>query len=659
MQYKYLVISIILVLINTSCATKHSEIILSDFNVDKVKMAEFESNYAKNSGGYETAKADSIDKYENFLDLYTVYRMKLRDAFVRGYYNDEDLNNELNDYKQKVGVSYVEEKNIVSPGMQRFYDQRGEEVRVSHIMVRIDTSQSDAEAKAQAILDSIKNGAGFEDMAVKHSDDKFSKNQGGDIYWFTAGQIIAPFEVAAYNCPIGEVYPEVVKTKFGYHIVKVTNRQKRKYKIRASHILIKTERDGEVDSNYARNIVTRLVEMLENDAPFDSLAMKHSEDNSNASKGGDLGYFERRQMVQPFDEAVFNLEIGEISRVVKTRFGFHIIKLTDIKEYPPFEGEIENIRDIYKKSRYQYDYDQYINKITTEFNLTVNEKIVEQFFSADSIMEWTNDYKENDTFKKLKNEEIIKYNKTSKNVDSLFAFMIRQNKNQNKAFTKDILNTAIKGYSEELLLSAKAGQLADTNPEFAQLMNDYRNGIYIFKLQEDEVWNKIKIDSTKLRKLYEETKDNYKTKDQIGFSEIYSYNKKESDSVYTLLENGANFDSLATVFTKRSAYKNKAGNYGLKDISDEELVKKANSLKSVGKYSEVFRVKNGYSIVRLNGRESSRIKTYEEALPEVSSAFQEMESNRLETEYNNKLKEFYNPKYFYDELVNAFETENN
>ncbi len=659
MQYKYLVLSIILVLIITSCATKHSEIVLSDFNVDKVKMAEFESNYAKNSGGYETAKADSIDKYKNFLDLYTVYRMKLRDAFVRGYYNDEDLNNELNDYKQKVGVSYVEEKNIVAPGMQRFYDQRGEEVRVSHIMVRIDTSQSDAEAKAQAILDSIKNGAGFEDMAVKHSDDKFSKNQGGDIYWFTAGQIVAPFEVPAYNCPVGEVYPEVVKTKFGYHIVKVTNRQKRKYKIRASHILIKTERDGEVDSNYARNIVTGLAEMLENDAPFDSLAMKHSEDNSNASKGGDLGYFERRQMVQPFDEAVFSLQIGEISPVVETRFGFHIIKLTDIKEYPPFEEEIENIRDIYKKTRYQYDYDQYINKLNNEFNLVINEKIVEQFFSADSIMEWTNDYKEDDTFIKLKNKEIINYNKTSTNVDSLFAFMIRQNKNQNKAFTKDILNTAIKGYSEELLLSAKADQLADTNPEFAQLMNDYRNGIYIFKLQEDEVWNKIKIDSTKLQKFYEETKDNYKTKDQIGFSEIYSYNKKESDSVYTLLENGANFDSLATVFTKRSAYKNKAGNYGLKDISDEELVKKSNSIKSVGDYSDVFRVKNGYSIVRLNGREPSRTKTYEEALPEVSSAFQEMESKRLETEYNNRLKEFYNPQYFYDELVNAFETENN
>ena len=359
-------------------------------------------------------------------------------------------------------------------------------------------------------------------------------------------------------------------------------------------------------------------------------------------------------MVPEFERALYHLKEGEVSSPVKTKFGFHIIKLTDIEEYPPFEEEIGNIRDIYKKSRYQYDYDQYMDKLSKEFNLVINENVLKQFFSADSVMKWTNDYKDDDTFLKLKNEEIISYNSKSANIDSLFAFMIRENKNQKKAFTEDILNKAVKGYSDKLLLSEKADQLADTDPEFAQLMNDYRNGIYIFKLQEDEVWNKIKIDSTKLHQLYEETKENYKTKDQIGFSEIYSYNKKESDSVYTLLQNGANFDSLATVFTKRNTYKNKAGNYGLKDISDDELVVKANSLKNIGDYSEVFRVKNGYSIVRLNGRESSRTKTYEEALPEVSSAFQEMESNRLETEYNNKLKEFYKEVSKYLKHKNLF-----
>lgn len=658
MRYKVLSLSIILVFIISSCAPKHSDIIVADYEVNKIKMDEFENAYAKNAGSFEAAKEDSLLEYENFLDLYVVYRMKLRDAFVRGYYNDDDLNNELNEYKEKVGVSYLEEKAIVAPGMKKFYDQRREEVRVSHIMIKIDTSAEASKVKAQTILDSIKNGANFEDMAAKYSDDRFSKNNGGDIYWFIAGQIVPSFEVPAYNIPVGEVASELVKTNFGYHIIKVTDRQDRKYKISAQHILIKTEKDGEVDSNFARNLATILYEKIQNGESFDSLAAEYSDDKSNAPKGGDLGYFERRQMVQPFDEAVFNLKVGEISPIVETRFGFHIIKLTDIKDYPPYEEEIDNIREIYKKSRYQYDYDQYMSELQKEFNYSVNNELIDSL-SLEKNKIFVNDtLPENESLLKFKNDMIFKLNEKAVTADSLFTFMIRDKSFSNQLVNKDILNKGIQKYSTQLLLSEKAAQLESADPEFAKLMNDYRHGIYIFKLQEDEVWNKIKVDSTELRKLYNDTKENYLTKEQVSFSEIYASRKGDIDKYFSMLKDGEDFDSVAAKHTERKEMYKTAGNHGLKDISDGELAQKANAIKKIGDYSEVFKVKNGYSIVRLNERVAPRVKTYEEALPELSSTFQEMESKRLEQSYDNRLKEFYKPQYFYDELANAFEPEN-
>lgn len=639
--------------------SQYADEVVAEFDGHEITLAEFEKAYIKNVGNLEAAQDDSLDEYKKFLDLYVKYKMKLRNAYVRGFYSDEDLNKELLDYKQKVGLSYLEEKDIVAKGLKRFYDQRGEEVRASHLMIRTDSTDEATRKETQAILDSIKNGARFEDMVVKYSDDKFSKNKGGDIYWFTAGQIIPSFEMGAYSTPVGEVHSEIIKTKFGYHIVKVTAKQKRRYKIKASHILIKTENNEKNDSSAARVKVEKIYTEIENGASFDSLAIKYSDDPGSGAKGGDLGFFERRQMVQPFDEAVFKLKIGEVSPIVKSKFGFHIIKLIDEKEYPPFNEEVEKIRDNYKKSRYQYDYDEYIDQLKVEFKYTVNKELIDQLSKEDNQITLDSAYTNDEIFNSHKNEIVITTTKTMISVDSLFAHMDGKSEYRGKKINDAMLNSAVNKLSSELLLSEKASTLEDTDIEYAKLMDDYRNGIFIFKLQEDEVWNKVKIDSIQLKGLYDKNKENYRTAEEVDFSEIYVLKKQDIDEVYKMLTDGKNFDSLAAQYNKRRNLSGKSGNYDKMNINDSEISIKAKSLAQVGDYSEAFKVKNGWSIVRLNEKIPSRIKTYDEALPELSSAFQESESKRLEEEYNNGLKEFYKPIYFYNELDNAFKTENN
>lgn len=648
-------------IILTSCAPKHADIVLANYGNNKVTLGEFETAYAKNVGGIETATKDSLDNYKKFLDLFVTYKMKLRDALVRGYQEDEELLNELNDYKEKVGVSYIEEKQIVNPGLKNFYNERGEEVRVSHIMFKIGVGKDSIRHRAESILDSIKNGKTFEEMVQRYSQDNFSKKNDGDIYWFTAGQIIPAFETAAYASKVGEVYPKIVETKFGFHILKVTDREPRKYKIRAKHILIKStpSRIEVADTSSTEKPVDkakRILAEIKAGADFDSLARKYSDDPGSGAKGGDLGLFERRQMVQPFDEVVFALKVGEVSDLVKTRFGYHIIKLTEVVDYPPFEEEVDKLRDMYKKSRYQFDYDNFIANLKKEYKLNINKELIAKLGEADPEIKLSEDYTKNESFTALKDSKVISVASDSYFVADLLKYLSEQPKYKNSVLTETLLLGAADEYSKELLMRKKASELEKTDEDFASLMKDYRNGIFIFKLQEDEVWNKVKIDSVKLHKIYDNTKQNYVVEGKINFNEIFSKDKNKIDSYYKMLQDGVEFDSVAVKYTERNGFKKKFGQHGFKAIDDSELSKRAYELEE-NEYSEVFKTDGGWSIVISRKKNPTRVKTFEEALPEISSAYQESESKRLESNYVNSLKQRYEPEYFYDELEYAFKTE--
>jgi len=124
--------------------------------------------------------------------------------------------------------------------------------------------------------------------------------------------------------------------------------------IRASHILVETEEEEKA-----------LIEKIKNGETFAKLAKAHSKDKGSADKGGDLGYFGRGKMVPEFDRATLSLKKGEMSGPVKTRFGFHVIKLIDTKEGNPanFEQSKESIKKQLIATKRKQLFDSYIEKL--------------------------------------------------------------------------------------------------------------------------------------------------------------------------------------------------------------------------------------------------------------------------------------------------------
>ncbi|MFZ1520438.1 MAG: peptidylprolyl isomerase [Ignavibacteriaceae bacterium] len=635
-----------------SCSPEHSKIVIAEYNDAKITMDEFEKAYAKNVGGLEAAVDDSFENYKNFADLYTNFRMKLDDAKSRGYQNDQALNQELLDYKKKVGASYILEKYLVEPNIKEWYEQRKTEIRASHLMIRPDsTGEIAARIKTQAILDSIKMGKSFEEMVEKYSQDNFSKIKGGDIFYFTAGQLPFEFEDACYKTSKDSIYPQVVQTKFGFHIIKVTDRKPRVPKIKASHILVSyMNPSGTVDSAAAKLTMDSVMTALKSGQDFGEVAKRFSDDTGTKDKGGDLGFFERRMMVQEFDEAAFNLEVGKMSDVVVTNFGLHVIKLMEKQPYPTFEEEKENLKNLLKRSRYNDLYAGLINDYKKEFNYSLNEEVVRQMIGSNDSTIIGGEMKGAENYG---DKTLFSFANHKESANDFYSKIKSDNEFTGKKFTSDFINKGIKKYTEQMLLEEKALSLEKTDTQFAELMKDYQNGIFIFKLQEEEVWNKVKVDSIKLYDFYQKNMQKYKWEDRVGFTEIFAKKDSVIKHYYSLLKSGESFDILAAK-TERPQLKEKKGKYDLQVVGSSEFSKAVNNLTKVGEYTEPITNPGGFSILRLDIKDPARLKTFEEAKAEVSGAFQEYESKRLENEYLDSLKKKYSPVINYDELRKAF-----
>lgn len=645
-----------------SCTPEHSKIIVAEFGDAKINMNEFENAYSKNSGGLEHVKTDSILALQKFLDLYVNYKMKLRDADVRGYKKDAEMLKELHDYKINIGTTLFLENTLVDPNVRLMFERRKKEYRASHIFLMADSSMNaqQVETLANQIIDRIQKGEDFAALAKKYSKDTRTAVNGGDVYYFTAGQINnAEIEDAIFSTEVGKIYPKPISTPYGIELIKITEINPRRVSLHLQHILIRsTDSTGVSDTAKALKKIQEIEKEIKSGADFGKLAHKYSDDTRSAQANGDIGYIQRGKTVKEFDQAAFKLKVGEISAVVRTQFGYHLIRLVEETPNDPYEKQKEELKEIYHKYRYKMDYDKLVSKLKTEFNYIPNGETFSKLLSVSDTLKVGPAYFGSSRQKLYGSNELFKINGKSYTPDSLFSYLVRKGSMMGQIFSPKILDDAVSQYSGDLLVSEKALVYDKENPEFAKLLEDYENGMYLFKILEDEVWSKISIDSVKIQKFYNETKQNYKWKDRVEFKEVYVPTDSVANQCYNLALANMPMDSIKAKFGKRTGYENKVGYSGLVEIGFNELAKQANALKNIGDVSKPFKFENGWSIVKLIGREPARLKTFEEASAEASSLLQEKESKRLEEDYMNKLKSIYRPKFNYEELSKAFKQAN-
>src|SRR5688572_29691197 len=308
-------------LLVTSCKTSKEaatqQLVLETIASTPVYTSEFQYVYNKNNANAENAYSKaSIDEY---LNLYTNFKLKVMEAEARGLDTTDAFRRELEGYKQQLAQPYLTEKSVTDKLVREAYDRMKKEINASHILINVnpDAEPKDTLAAYNKIADLRKRALGgedFEKLAKEFSEDPSAKENGGKLGYFTALQMVYPFEDAAYKTDKGQI-SQPVRTRFGFHILKVNDIRDAQGEIKVSHIMVRaTPNMPKADSAEAKRKVDEIYKRVQKNENWDKLASQFSEDAGSANNGGDLPWFGTGRMIPSFEDAAFKLQKpGDIS----------------------------------------------------------------------------------------------------------------------------------------------------------------------------------------------------------------------------------------------------------------------------------------------------------------------------------------------------------
>ncbi len=552
------------------------------------------------------------------------------------------------------------------------YERRKYEIRASHILIRFPEIEVDEEDsievlptldtslylnKVKEIIAKLNNGENFDSLTKIFSEDNTTKENGGDLYYFTSGQMVKPFEDECYRLKIGEYSNIPVLTQFGYHIIKVVDKRKSVYSISASHIMKRFPKNNPTaaETLKVREEVEKILDSLKTKKiSFEDAAKKYSDDNSTAIKGGDLGEFSRRRWVIPFDEAAFNLKKNEISEIIRTQYGYHIIKCTEINPLKSFDEMKDEIKNLYRSLYFEEDKKNYIEKLKQENSFSLNIETEKEFLDLLDTNKFVGDSNWTEIFNPIKEKIICDVAHIKYSLDSVLQIIKKSPELLGIQLSKESFEIFLPQIYEDILLLHCAKKIENDYKDFQKLMDDFTEGILIYKLDQEEIWKYILMSDTILQNYFENNREKFRYPNRVNVSAIYVGTDSLIQDAYERLENGETFDTLAYQLNASILMRLKRGKLDWMNADADSMTKIAWSLEEKT-YSKPFLYEGkGYTIIYVNDKDSTRRKTYEEAGTEISSLYQEEESNKYEIIWLDKVKKKFSLKQNKDVAFKLF-----
>ncbi len=621
--------------------TGHAQALFT-YGPNSVSKEEFLRVYKKNSINKKPDMSDTALK--SYLDLYALFRMKVAEADKQKLDTVPNIDHELDTYRKQLAKNYLTDDQVANKMIREAYDRMKEDVHVEHILVSC-TPGADTTA-AYRKIDSlyhlvISKKADFETLAKQFSDDKGSKENGGDLGYFTALQTVYPVENAAYSTPVGKVSAPF-KTQFGYHILKVLDKHPDRGQVKVAQIMIGVSKSkGEEGVTAGRKRADSVVAMLKKGVSFDTLVKKYSDDKFTVNDGGVMKPFGTGHMVMAFENAAFALKKpGDISEPIKTDYGWHVIKLIAKMPLPPYDTLYPTLKHkVENDSRAQTARDHFFAKIKEKNGFKEYPEAVMEVSAK--LMAVPDTGKNAKTFKASDFKNMTKpvFTLAGKNylqndfvqyAETLMHGKVNGPKN---AAVRDAYNM----YVNTVVNDFEEHKLVDENPEFKNLMEEYRDGIMLFELMDRNVWSKAAKDSTGLKAFYESHNSKYNW--EPGFEgAVYKFkNKAAFDTGIMMLRGGKVTDEQMVKAINTQAVPDavniQRGRYEFsrfKDATQAELQK--DNMKIITSASGVYTV-----IVARQIYSTPSKKSLDEARGYVVAEYQDY----LEKQWNEKMRREY------------------
>ncbi|MCS6789513.1 MAG: peptidyl-prolyl cis-trans isomerase [Bacteroidia bacterium] len=485
-----------------------------------VTQAEFEYAYAKSHGGWQQATQDNPEEYRKYLNAYLNFRRKVADALERRMDTSRAFREEYEGYLRQLARPYLLEKEVLDTLMRNIYQRMKEEIRASHILISVRERDSASALKLiQQLRDSALKGADFGELAKAFSNDPSAAQNKGDLGYFSAFDMVAPFEDAAYATPVGSISQPVL-TQYGYHIIYVKERVPHAGRRKVAHILVRWGPTyAAKDSIEAEKRIQDVYQRLQGGAKWEEIARDFSDDPMSASRGGELGWM---RLLPEMEKVKRELSAGEISRPFRTRFGWHILKVLEVRpvgSYEEMRSELKSrlVRDERYRLAEQAFFDKrllqrkYQENPTTRKNLyTALDTLYPDINRALSVLP-----------KNLLEATLFMVEKKKYSVKEFLTYWnVQRGLQPAGKLSETIFQQALRAFAHEKLLDLEMAELPQRYPDFELLRREYYYGVLFFNISEKEVWRKAVEDTTGLKRFYEERKSDFPANERLEVIEL-------------------------------------------------------------------------------------------------------------------------------------------
>ena len=607
--------------------------VLLTVSEEPILASEFIRVYNKN---LNLVQDDSQKEVESYLKLFINYKLKLAEATSLGYDKDPVYIKELRSYKNQLTQNYLTDKNVTDELVLEAYDRTLNEVKAQHVLVRVEEFETDTLQAYSAIQDfqeRLKNDD-FESLKKEIHDGKSIFVE--DLGFFTAFKMAYKFESVAFNTKVGEV-SKPFRTKFGFHVVKVLEKRKSKGQVIVAHIMIANTRKD--TTLVAKDRIQELHRLLLQGEDFGNIAKQFSDDKSSSMRSGELKPFKSGQINSTlFENTAFSLkEKEDISEPIQTQFGWHILKLIDkqaVKEFNSLKLDLES--QVRKDSRSQLVKSKMLAKLLSQYQLTgLNPNL--PLLKSNIVYDRSNKtWKFSDQIKDSKSFLVIQ--KTSYSFGDFLNFLNNNSKliNPNWA-TEFALNKQYKIFLEQSVFRYKKDNLENENQDFANILNEYREGLLLFELMQDKIWEGAKKDTIGLNAFYNENKANYLWPDRVIGSVARSSNAKNIKKVRKLWRSGKSnqsIDELLNKIQQNVIFSTGEFELGLSPLPESFTPRVKSPL------SKIIKENNSFYIVNVKEFMPQSQKSLEDSRGQLISDYQ----TKLETQWILELKSKFNVK---------------
>ncbi len=619
-----------------------------------------------------TAEKKTLDERLGIMNEYIDRELKLAEARELGYQDREKVQKSYKESIERRAADLlfnqaVRNRLISKEKMRDFYEHDNIEVRARHLLIatpeEVGNDTMSYWKRINEIWEKAKSGENFISLVDRYSEDtSIDRVLHGDLDYFTWGEMVDNFQDAVWALEPGQISAPI-RTRYGYHLIQVIDKRSTGLQVRTSHILVKvSRRSAPAETTAAYERATMIMnEAKKKGTNFAQLARKYSEDE-RTWVNGDVGWLPKGSMPSEYWDVAFTMKIGDISEPVRTYKGYHIIKVTDIRDViKPFDDPEVQDRLYSRLARIERDTINafttfFIDSVMNAFELKFNDDAVTMLLTKlndRSIPTNMNLFsaltKEDrdmtlitDRLGGLKVEDLVE-----RYGDHRFPIEFRNE----KAWLEEL----VKPMRLTKYLDAVAKEVGlHEHPDVVEDGKRAADNAMLPEIEQDMVYNKATPDEEEIKEYYEKNIDKYTEPATATVWEIMVDDEQLANDMLHRIQKGENISTLARKNTLRLNVKRKGGKLGPFEIDKYGAVSRKAFDMEIDELAEPIKEGDMYSVIQLIEKSPKKVKTLDEARKEIESDVRFRKQKALKTAWVEALRKKYNVKVYEDAVKNIW-----